>query len=630
MEQFSISFTLGKASEPHGANLAHNNRDFSAANIAQERTKYNLTFVNESLVDSYRKLFQDALNEYNAKQKACRRIDDYFDHILNGKREEAFYEVVVQFGDCKTASCGSPRGEIAKQMLIEYMQEFRERNPNLFVFNSVLHLDEASPHLHIDFIPFYTKGRQRGLSKGVSMRAALEEMGFASHGRFQTPVIGWEEAERIAMERILMQHGYCREEKNAHYEHMTVDEYKRKQDAKKMTEVLQQMQLPESNDVSVLHDLQMQIASLSSRTKEMEREKLSPYRAFYYSDKDKQTYVQIEMEHRSIPFRQTENGFEAQACYVDQIREIEKGYKRKPSSARDLLRNDIDRLLVRAKTVKELYALLEQENYEIKLGKYPAFRSPRGLNFIRLRSLGAEYSEFALMNRIRANIEFEKTLSEKIQALKSQSDAEYPPLRIMQFYIVAVKRGQLRLHKKNPERILTWRNDVELDNLLQILDRVNEGATLGTLRASCEKKDAAVTELRAKQEEAAHNLRLALDLREVLEMRFAGKISARFSHQQAEDMLRKLPYITSENWKNVEQMVDASTAAMKKADAELAAAEQELHKEAEILSGAERIYAGTYVQDLVKQERESHSADILPNGWYPADNNTSAYKPLKR
>ena len=90
------------------------------------------------------------------------------------------------------------------------------------------------------------------------------------------------------------------------------------------------------------------------------------------------------------------------------------------------------------------------------------------------------------------------------------------------------------------------------------------------------------------------------------------------------------PYITSENWKNVEQMVADSTAAVKKANDDLAAAEQELHKETEILSGAERIYAGTYVQDLVKQERESHSADILPNGWYPADNNTSAYKPLKR
>lgn len=97
-------------------------------------------------------------------------IPDYYLHIAESKREEAFYEIVVQFGDCETAPCGSERGDLAKQMLQSYMRDFQRRNPNLFVFNAVLHLNEASPHLHIDFIPFYTKGRKNGLSKGVSMK----------------------------------------------------------------------------------------------------------------------------------------------------------------------------------------------------------------------------------------------------------------------------------------------------------------------------------------------------------------------------------------------------------------------------------------------------------------------------
>ncbi len=148
MEQFSISFRLGKPSAPHGANLAHNNREFSAANIDPARSDRNIFFTAESIEDAYEALFGEALEAYNAKQdRPARRIDDYYAHIMNGKREEPFYEVIVQFGDSKNAPCGSPRGEIAKEMLIEFMDSFQKRNPNLHIFNAVLHMDEASPHL---------------------------------------------------------------------------------------------------------------------------------------------------------------------------------------------------------------------------------------------------------------------------------------------------------------------------------------------------------------------------------------------------------------------------------------------------------------------------------------------------
>ena len=78
-------------------------------------------------------------------------------------------------------------------MLDEYMKSFQQRNPNLYVFNAVLHDDEASPHLHIDFIPFYTHGRKIGLSKGVSMRAALREMGYVPKNSSVNQLVMWEE-----------------------------------------------------------------------------------------------------------------------------------------------------------------------------------------------------------------------------------------------------------------------------------------------------------------------------------------------------------------------------------------------------------------------------------------------------
>ena len=227
MNAFSVSFTLGKASSPHGANLDHNNRLFHAPNINPTRTEQNVTYIRQDVEDAYHELFDQAVAAYNAKQyRKDRIIHDYFEHIDAGCREESFYEVVVQFGDMQTAPCGSERGKVAAQLLDEYVKEFQQRNPNLHVFNAVLHLDEASPHLHINFIPFYTKGRKNGLQKGVSMKQALIEQGFQPKSSHDNQLVMWERSEQDAMEKLLLRHGLDREDKNVHRAHMTVSDYK--------------------------------------------------------------------------------------------------------------------------------------------------------------------------------------------------------------------------------------------------------------------------------------------------------------------------------------------------------------------------------------------------------------------
>ena len=180
MKSLSISFTLGKASSGN-ANIAHNNRDMIAGNVDINRICDNVDYVQQNVEDAYKELFSESVAEYNLKQKQpCRRIHDYYNHIANGHREEPYYEVVVQFGCMKSSPVGSDNGEVVKQLLDEYMKSFQQRNPNLHVFSAHLHMDESSPHLHIDFVPFYSKNRQKGLSKGVSMKAALHEMGFTA------------------------------------------------------------------------------------------------------------------------------------------------------------------------------------------------------------------------------------------------------------------------------------------------------------------------------------------------------------------------------------------------------------------------------------------------------------------
>ena len=148
MEALSVSFRIDDGV------IEHNNREFLPQNADANRTPDNITYINRDLREFYGELFDDALAEYNKKKtRADRKIWDYYDHIKNGKQEKTFYELVVQFGDEKTCGLNSGNWELAKEMLDEYFREFEQRNPNMKVFCANLHLDEATPHLHIDFVP---------------------------------------------------------------------------------------------------------------------------------------------------------------------------------------------------------------------------------------------------------------------------------------------------------------------------------------------------------------------------------------------------------------------------------------------------------------------------------------------
>ncbi len=158
------------------------------------------------------------------------------------------------------------------------MSAMPKRNPNLYVFNAVMHLDEASPHLHIDFIPFYTQARQRGLKKGVSMRAALIEQGFVPENNGKNQLTLWEESERKEMEYILHQRGFLREDKHADYAHMSVGEYKALQDSRRMEALLRQTQTISKDEAakSEVYRLKEELQASRQTIRQLEAEKESP------------------------------------------------------------------------------------------------------------------------------------------------------------------------------------------------------------------------------------------------------------------------------------------------------------------------------------------------------------------
>ena len=131
----TISIRIGKGS------ISHNNRKFVAKNVDEKRVKDNVILCREELKDVYDDLFGEALAEYNAKQKRkdC-RIENYLDHITNGKQEKPFYEIVFQIGNKDDTPCGTPDAEIATNILREYYDDFLKRNPHIRVFNAVIHL----------------------------------------------------------------------------------------------------------------------------------------------------------------------------------------------------------------------------------------------------------------------------------------------------------------------------------------------------------------------------------------------------------------------------------------------------------------------------------------------------------
>ena len=216
----TISSMTGRGS------IRHNNRSFSAANIDRSRTGLNVTFCQEDLKQVYHQLFDEALAAYNAKKKKTRdKIPDYYEHIRQGKQEKLFHEVIFQIGNKDDCGCGSLDGDRAAAVLSEFAETFQERNPHLRVFNAVLHMDEATPHIHIDFVPVATE-QTRGLQTRVSMKQALKQQGFTSLGRNMTEWRAWMDREKQTLAELAQAHEFEIVRLGGGRKHMDLPEYR--------------------------------------------------------------------------------------------------------------------------------------------------------------------------------------------------------------------------------------------------------------------------------------------------------------------------------------------------------------------------------------------------------------------
>ena len=207
MKEKRLTFSQGKGS------ISHNNREFVANNVDPLRTPDNITFIAQPIAEAYDQLFRESTERYNAKQtRNDRKISNYYEHLfgckpcstikVNALDQKSFYEVIVQVGKKEDTGIGTGDDKIAAEILKEYMEGFQKRNPNFYVFNAVLHMDEATPHLHFDYIPVGHYKRGQDTQNGIAQ--ALKEMGW---GGGKMAIARWRDSETEVLNNICREHG---------------------------------------------------------------------------------------------------------------------------------------------------------------------------------------------------------------------------------------------------------------------------------------------------------------------------------------------------------------------------------------------------------------------------------------
>ena len=466
--------------------LDHNNRVITAHNVDVSRTSDNITYKQIEIKQFYQQIFGEALAEYNAKQKrADREIPDYFEHVKKSGKGKLFYEVVVQFGDLHDCGVGSDNWETAKAMLDEYIREFGKRNPNLKVFNAVMHLDESTPHLHIDFVPVAHKG-QRGMPLKNSMSGALREQGFSSSNKMQNEWTAWSESERSVMEQILLKHGLRREDKNVHRPHLSVDDYKKAaHEAESIGKInahineLKKKPADEltSDEAALINNqndvMREKITELRQQFEDMNKKAGAEFVPVSIYSPDKLQYIADGLARAKIPCVAESNTLYIPDYALKTAQAIASHYKpdEKAPTIREMIKLDIDRLVYRTETLDDLLFRLQECGYEVKYGKYISVKPPSAERFVRLKNLGDEYLPKNLEQRIAEKDMFTDRVRYEVQnASPVEKRFHITILNIT----TAVKQFRLEPKKTDKRRYYFFQNDARINYLSEQLVTIGE------------------------------------------------------------------------------------------------------------------------------------------------------------
>lgn len=498
--------------------IEHNNRDFFTDNVDKSRTANNITYVKRDLRELYHELFDEALAEYNARQERHdRRIPDYYEHIRKGKKEKLFQEIIVMFGNSENCGVGSENWETAVKLLDEYMREFEKRNPNLKVFNAVMHLDEATPHLHINFVPVCYEQKQ-GLSTRVSMKRAIQQMGFTASGKKETEAILWGSSERAKLTEILNNHNIVRQVVGAFHDHKSVEEYKKYAqtigNANAHINALKKanpVDLSSTDVDDILNQNDFLRDTVTKKNKEISQLKAMTKSQFVpieiYND-EKRQYIIEQLQRVNCPFVEENNAIYVPEYYEQSVMKALATFKpMNEQTYRERLKFFIDRLIYSATDFEHFIKLLEANKYEVRRGKYIAVKPPYVQRPFRLKSLGADYTECSLKKRIEDR---NKISDSFLQDEYAASKIEKPFYSTINASITLVRKFEITPAKWKTKQPYDFLNDLTIGRLLYCLNTLSELEI-----KSCEQLYDIAADLREKAENGGDDLDLKTQLSQI-------------------------------------------------------------------------------------------------------------------
>ena len=260
-----------------GGSIAHNNRTFIANNVDPLRIPDNIIIKQQPIGEAYDQLFRESTERYNARQKRNdRKIKgSHYEHLFGCKPcgvpkiastgQKSFYEVVAQVGKKEDSGIGTEDAQLVAECLKEYIDGFQERNPNFYIFNAVIHMDEATPHLHFDYIPFGHFKRGQDVQNGIAQ--ALKEMDF---GEGVMAIARWREAEIQVLNEICRRHGIEPLPPEESRGTLEVEEYKeQRRQADALAEQNAQVEAELAEKCSERDDLDKQIVEKAAQVKEI-------------------------------------------------------------------------------------------------------------------------------------------------------------------------------------------------------------------------------------------------------------------------------------------------------------------------------------------------------------------------
>ena len=394
---------------------------------------------------------------------------------------------------------------------------------------------------------------------------------------------------------------------------MTVDAYKAHKDIESYKQHL-------NNAFEIADNVKLQTASiilenqnLKLRLDELKKVEASPYMNFFYSSHDKLSYVLSRLNEDAIDYVETDNGFKAKEYFKKQIRQIEKEFVPSKVNYRDKLRDDIDRIIMQSSQYNDVIDELKKIGYEVRRTNYVSVRPDGSKQFIRLNSLGEEYSMQGIINRINNNVFYQNNISENIYK-QTEKKIYVGVLHVAQLYFGAFVDNCLPMKKIRQNEPYSWRNDAELDRLAKINNLVCQGADLDTFRQRYSDSEQAFTELQMKIEALEKQLSIKNAMYKYADIFYGGAKTTEQISAAAQKVMQKNPHINQDNYKSILKMIENDKQELNNLKQQLDVQTDKINETKDQLNTIQKIYAGTYMQSLLRDADIERYADEIPSG----------------